>query len=281
MNTSFDSEFDRPLIIISAPRSGSTLLFETLARAKNVYTIGTESFNVIGGMRALNPATRGFESHRLDASAATEDVILELRSRFRAAVFDRDGAKPRTWPLRLLEKTPRNALRVPFLVKVFPGAHFLYLHRRAEEVLASMIEGWSSGRFDSFRGLPGWSRPGWSFLLTPGWRSLDGKPLHEIVAAQWQTTMRTLLDDLAELPSARVHKVRYDELVADPRKEIPRLCAELDFEWDRPLDETLPWSSTTLSRPGSEKWRRYLAEIDAVRPLLNETIARSENFAQR
>ena len=274
-----DREFDRPVIIISAPRSGSTLLFETLARAKNVYTLGTESFNVIKSVRALDPATRGFQSHRLDASAASGDVIRQLRARFRGAVFDRHGAKPTALPLRMLEKTPRNALRIPFLAKVFPEAHFVYLHRRAEEVLASMMEAWASGRFDSFRGLPGWSRSGWSFLLTPGWRNLDGKPLHEIVAAQWQTTMSILLDDFSALPPERIHKIRYDALLRDPRHEIARLCAELDLQWDQPLEETLPLSSTTLSQPGAEKWRRYVAELDAVRPGLHATIERSEHFA--
>ena len=91
-----DPEFDRPVIIISAPRSGSTLLFETLAQAQNVYTIGTESFNVIEGVRALNPATRGLESHRLDAEAASDEVVRALRARLRAALFDRHGTKPRT-----------------------------------------------------------------------------------------------------------------------------------------------------------------------------------------
>ncbi|MGA9827371.1 MAG: aspartyl/asparaginyl beta-hydroxylase domain-containing protein, partial [Rhodanobacteraceae bacterium] len=38
-----DPRFDRPVFIVSPPRSGSTLLFETLARAPDLYTVGGES----------------------------------------------------------------------------------------------------------------------------------------------------------------------------------------------------------------------------------------------
>ena len=47
---SLDPEFDRPVFLISSPRSGSTFLFETLARAKDVYTIGDESHGLIEGI---------------------------------------------------------------------------------------------------------------------------------------------------------------------------------------------------------------------------------------
>ena len=35
-----DPVFDRPIFIVSAPRSGSTLLFEVLSKVRDIYTIG-------------------------------------------------------------------------------------------------------------------------------------------------------------------------------------------------------------------------------------------------
>jgi LPS sulfotransferase NodH len=280
-----DREFRRPVLIVSAPRSGSTLLFETLARAGNVFTIGDESHRLIEGIEALNPMLAGFASNRLDAAAATPAVSATLRARFRTELVDRDGNPPYGLPLRLLEKTPKNALRIPFLAHVFPEAEFVFLYRDVRATLASMIEAWQSGRFRTYPQLPGWPGPAWSLLLVPGWRDLAGRPLPEIVAAQWQATMRCMLDDLAALPPARVHVARYEALLADPSGEIARLCTALDFACDRTPDAGLPLSRYTLSPPQADKWRKHEAAIQSVLPGLAETIARAEaaliDFANR
>ena len=276
-----DAEFDRPVFIVSPPRSGSTFLFETLTRAKEVYTVGDESHSLIEGIGVLHPRARGFASNRLDVDAAGSDVVKDLRTRFRNALRDRDGAPPARWPLRLLEKTPKNSLRIPFLAKVFPEAQFIYLHRDMRQVLASMIEAWNSGRFRTYPNLPDWSGLPWSLVLTPGWRELAGKPLHDVVAAQWRAVTDTLLEDLSALPRERVHIARYDTLTADTAGEIARLCAAVDFVWDRPIDAELPLSRYTVSKPDPGKWRKYENEIASVLPGLRDTIARSDAFAVR
>ena len=229
----------------------------------------------------MHPAARGFESNRLGTDAAGSDVITELRGRFRAALIDREGTPPATFPARMLEKTPKNSLRVPFLARVFPEAQFVFLYREPRQVLASMIEAWQSGRFRTYPNLPDWPGAPWSLLLTPGWRTLAGKPLHEIVAAQWQATTELLLDDLSALSADRVHVIRYDKLLADPQGEIERLCAAVGFVWDRPLDANLPLSRYTVSQPNPDKWRRHESEINAVLPQLAQTIARAERFVAR
>ncbi len=276
-----DKNFDRPVFIVSPPRSGSTFLFETLAQAANVFTIGDESHALIEGIPELTPAQRGFDSNRLDGEAATPAIAAELRNRFRGALIDRDGAQPYGAPLRMLEKTPKNSLRIPFLARIFPEARFVYLHRDVREVLASMIEAWNSGNFNTYRRLPEWTGPPWSLLLVPGWRELSGKPLHEIVAAQWQKTMEILLDDLAALPEDRVHIARYEVLIAQPAAEIERLCTALDFVWDRQPAANLPLSRYTVTPPAADKWRRHEREIEMVLPQLRTTIARAERFATR
>ena len=275
-----DKEFDRPVFIVSPPRSGSTFLFETLAQAGNVFTIGDESHSLIEGIDALNPTLHGFVSNRLEAADATPSVSAQIRSRFRAALVDRDGGQPYGLPLRMLEKTPKNSLRVPFLAQIFPEAQFIYLHRDVREVLASMIEAWLSGSFITYR-LPDWPEPPWSLLLVPGWRELAGKPLHEIVAAQWQATLRTLLDDLSALPRERVHIAHYAALRADTAAEIGRLCDAVDFVWDRPPAANPKLSRYTLTKPDADKWRKHEAEIEAVLPQLRDTIERAERFATR
>ena len=66
--------------------------------------------------------------------------VEALHSRFLAGLRDRDGAPPPdAGVLRLLEKTPRNSLRVGFLDAVFPDALFVYLHREPGPTIASMM----------------------------------------------------------------------------------------------------------------------------------------------
>ena len=49
------NEFDRPIFIVSTPRSGSTLLYETLERAPELFSIGDESHGLIEGVPGLSP----------------------------------------------------------------------------------------------------------------------------------------------------------------------------------------------------------------------------------
>lgn len=269
---------ERPVILLSAPRSGSTLLFETLARATDAFTIGHESHRTIESIPGLHPSARGFDSNRLLAGDATPEVIAALRRNFGAGLRDRHGNAPVIGAsVRLLEKTPKNTLRVPFLRSVFPDARFVYLYRDPRPVIASMIEAWQSGRFRTYPNLPGWSGLPWSLLLVPGWRSLIGRPIEEVVAAQWAATTSLVLDDLERLPPDVIDVVRYDDLTVSPAAQVARLCKAAALKVVAPADE-LPLSRHTLSPPDPEKWRRYEHEIERLWPLLAPVHDRAERF---
>ena len=262
-----DPVFDRPTFIVSSPRSGSTLLFETLSKAPGLATIGSESHALMEAIPGVSPAARNWDSNRMTAAEATPAIVAALRERFRGALRDRTGAAIGANPVRMLEKTPKNALRIPFLAAAFPEARFIYLHRDPQPTLASMMEAWSSGGFRTYPQLPGWTGLDWSLLLVPGWRELIGAPLNRIVATQWATTTRILLDDLAALPSDRWRSIRYEAFIAAPQPEISRLCQAMDLGWDAQLGASLPMARHTVSAPNPDKWRASAAAIEAVRPV--------------
>lgn len=268
----------RPVFLVSTPRSGSTLLFGTVVQSPDACSIGGESHGVFEGIRALHPAANGWHSNRLDAAQATPAVVAELARRFADKLAGRDGAPPAPHQ-RMVEKTPKNALRVPFLAAAFPGASFVYLHRAARPTLSSMIEAWQSGRFRTYPRLPGWTVPlPWSLLLVPGWRALHGRPLPEIVARQWAATTDALVADLAALPRRQVATLSYEAFLAAPQAEIARLCAALGLAWDRDLGLELPLSPTTVSPPDAAKWRRHAPAIEAVAPLFAAAEQRAAAF---
>ncbi|MEZ5961202.1 MAG: sulfotransferase [Hyphomonadaceae bacterium] len=277
-----DPRFDRPIFIVNPPRSGSSLLFETLAQAPDLYTVGGESHQIVEGIRGLGIVAANFDSNCLDESHARPEIVSMLRERFEQQLRNRDNAPPGAGRVRMLEKTPKNALRIPFLAKAFPEAHFIYLYRDPRQVLSSMMEGWESGRFVMYPNLPGWTGPRpWSFLLTPGWRELNDAPLERLVAGQWSSAMKVLLDSLDQLPTDRWSTARYDALIADPNAEIARICKNVGLDWDRTLGQELPIARHTVSKPNADKWRGRGEEIESVLPSIAAMLDRAANAAQR
>lgn len=273
-----DGAIERPVILVSAPRSGSTMFFEALEKSSDLFSIGGESHGLIESIDMLHPASRNFDSNVLAARHCSRDVARELHFRFRGAAARPDGTKPAAGePIRLLEKTPKNALRIPFMKQLFPDARFVYLYRDPKSVLASMIDAWQSGKFRTYPDLPGWAGLPWSLLLTPGWRELIGQPLHYIVAHQWVTATRIMLDDLEALDPQAVVKVRYESLLADPRSELDRVCA---FCGIAPVPEfdVLPPSKHTLTLPAVDKWKRHADLIEEIWPIVAEQARRAEEY---
>ena len=276
-----DPAITRPLIILCAPRSGSTLLFERLVACSPEWAaIGSESHVLVEGIAALNPERRGHDSNVLDASDATPQVVAELRARFLSAARDRDGrrAADEREALRLLVNAPKNALRIPFLRSAFPDARFLYIWREPEESLASMIEGWQSGLFVTYPELPDWPGPRWSYLLVPGWRKLAGRPLSEIVAAQWRITQEHLLREMAAIAPEAIRALSLDDFLADPERSLRAICDFAAVRFDRPPPAEMPLSRHTLTPPAPDKWRSHEAELAPLLASLSVVTNQARKF---
>ena len=121
--------FERPVFIVAAPRSGSTLLFETMARNRGLWTIGGESHQEFEAIPGLNPASSIYHSNRLTEADADPATAATLMDAFAAKLQHADGNQLHQYPqeqrptaIRFLEKTPKNALRIPFMRAVFPDA---------------------------------------------------------------------------------------------------------------------------------------------------------------
>ncbi len=264
----------RPIFIVAAPRSGSTLLFETLAASSSLHTLGGEAHWLIERLPALRPGAPGVESNRLTATHATAEIAAQIVSGALDQLRDSQGQPPAGDQVRLLEKTPKNALRIPFLNAIFPDAGFVFLWRDPRENVSSIIEAWRSGNWVTYRELPGWEGS-WSMLLPPGWQRLQGKPIEEIAAYQWDTANRMVLEDLSALPRERWCSLGYHELLADPAATIGRICGHASIEFDSRLAtrvaSPLPLSRYTHTAPEPEKWKRNEELVLRVLPRLDAT----------
>ncbi len=275
---------DRPVFIVAAPRSGSTLLFETLALNRELWSLGDESHKHFESIPSLRPDQENL-TNRLSAEMATQDVIETLTNSFVADLRNSDGqlfaqlpALERPNEVRFLEKTPKNSLRIPFIVKAFPDARFIFLFRDAKQNVSSLLDSWRSGGFVTYPRLPGWpaSQP-WSHLLIPGWQDLVNKSLAEIVARQWLVTNQTILHDLYKLPDERWCAIEYDSLLANTLSELQRLCHFSQIIFGQRMHEVaskpLKLSKYTLTAPQPDKWTKNAAEIEPVIPSTEQLMA--------
>ena len=274
------NEIVRPIIIVSSPRSGSTMFFEALEKNPDLFSIGGESHALIESIAELHPASRNFESNVLTTNNCPENISKELRARFSKASTKVDGTKALTGQeVRLIEKTPKNALRIPFMKQLFPDAQFVYLYRDPKHVISSMIDAWQSGRFVTYPDLPNWQGLPWSLLLIPGWRELIGKPLHHVVAQQWATTTRIMLDDLQALDQSQIIKVRYENLLLDTNNQLNRVCTFAGIKQFENIQE-LALSKHTLTKPDPDKWKRNEQLIDEIWPIIESQVLRVAAFVQ-
>jgi LPS sulfotransferase NodH len=276
------AKFSKPVFIVAAPRSGSTLLFETLAASSQLCTVGGEAHWLVEGIAELRPGAPGVDSNRLTAQHVTPAIADDIREQIRERLQDHAGQKlAEPGARRFLEKTPKNALRIPFFNQMFPDAQFIFLWRDPRENISSMMDAWRSGQWRTYPKLDGFEGP-WSLLLPPEWRTMNGKPLHEVTAWQWRRTNEIVLDDLQSLPRERWTALEYADLVSDPAVAVAKLCEFLNIPIDATLGQRLsaplPEARYTLSKPAVDKWRKNEAEILTVLPSVQATWERLQSL---
>lgn len=126
MNT-HEAEIPKPIIIIGAPRSGTTILGQLLKHHEDLFY--AEEYRLTWLYGNVGP------SDMLRPRHARVEVKEYIRKRFSTMVAQA-GRK------RLLEKTPSNSLRPLFVDEVFPDALYLNITRDPTECVLSMRDLW-------------------------------------------------------------------------------------------------------------------------------------------
>ena len=262
---------DRPVFIIGAPRSGTSLLYAILRQSSRFKHWPGESHEIWEA--DFHPALRGWESNALSAEDLTDDAAARIRRSFLLVT----GRKH-----RLIDKTPRNALRIPFVEALFPDAHYIYLQRDGRENVNSLINAWRTPRYRTYELPGGHSIPGvdpkwWKFVLYPGWREDRGGPLEVVCAQQWISSNDHALGASKEVGLDRWVEVRYEDLIEDPVAEVGRILEFLGVPYERGVKDKAAAIATTpintVTPPERGKWRRENpAEIAAILPLLRPTM---------
>jgi hypothetical protein len=264
---------ERPVFIFGAPRSGTSLLYSMVRSAPGTAHWPGEAHEIWEA--DYHPALRGWTSNALDAS----DVTPEGGRRIRRSFFLVAGPHR-----RLVDKTPRNAMRVAFVDALFPDATFVFLKRDGRDNVSSLINAWRTPRYRTYflpepHHIPGVDPRWWKFVLYPGWRDDLHGPVEVVCARQWAASNDLALDAAAGVAGGRWIEVRYEDLVAEPDATIADLLERLGLDYSPAVRAkvraiaTTPINAVTPPEPG--KWRRENAtEIEAVSDVIAPTMRR-------
>lgn len=264
-------ELDRPVFIIGAPRSGTSLLYAILRRSGKLRHWPGESHEIWEA--DYHPALRGWASNALTA----DDVDPEAAKRIKRAFFLVTGTRH-----RLIDKTPRNALRVGFVDALFPDARFIYIKRDGRENINSLINAWRTPRYRTYElpephAIPGVDPKWWKFVLYPGWREDREGPLEVVTAKQWIHSNTGAMEGFARVAPERVLELRYEDLVDASVEEVGRVMGFLDLPYEAAVKEKAAATSTTpintVTPPERGKWRKENpTEIESVTDLIAPTM---------
>ena len=218
-------DLDRPIFIVGAPRSGTTTLFRLLGAHPDLRSLGHEGHDCWRHFH--HPRRDGWQSDALDAA----DVTSRERSFVHRWFYARLGDG------RFVEKTPENAMRIPYLLELFPRAHVVWAKRDPEATLRSMLNGWrdANGTFRSYYVPEELHIPGlaadrrWCFGLVHGWRDLRDAPLPEVVAEQWRQHVGGALAGRQLVAPERWHEVKLEDLVSAPDTTVSDLLEGLEL----------------------------------------------------
>ena len=230
----------------------------------------------------LRPGTFRCDSNRLTQANLCDRLAAAIKTDLLEQVRDSLGhplpVSGRN-TIRLIEKTPKNILRIPFIDALFPDSLFVYLYRNPRENISSIMDGWRSSRFVTYRWIRGRHGP-WSFLLPPLWQSVVAKPLADVAAFQWESANRYAVEDLSRLRPERWTTVAYEDLIAQPLTTVRRLCNFMGVVVDDALlarcSGPLPLSRYTLTSPSEQKSEQNAAELAPVVPQMEPLAKRLE-----
>lgn len=239
------------LFILGAPRSGTSLLYRTLALHPDAAWISNygRRLPALPEVAVLNRLARrlprrrqrvwfgpqGDNAYRYGERRGLTDRLFPQPVEGEP-VFERRGvlqgleghaSTPEQRRLRtdaarltraaggrvLVSKRIGHNRRVGLLDEIFPGARFVVVSRDGRAVVRSLlaVDWWPDS-------------PVWWYGGTPrDWIAAGGDP-HQLAAHHWVREVAAIEAGLAGVPPARVLRVRYEDLVTAPQVELDRVA---------------------------------------------------------
>lgn len=274
-----------PIFLLGNVRSGTSLMHD-------LFDLHPEVTSWYEPRTIWTYADPGRRHDRFDETDATPRVVSYIRGRFLDHQKKHGG-------LRIMEKTPSNLLRIPYVRAIFPESRYLYLVREPLANISSSEMMWHTPvhlnkvwrriketpktqlHFYAARYVVDHARirllrkenlSVWGVRYPGIYKDLKRLTVEEVIAKQWVACSRRARADLAELDPGTVLYMRYEDFVADPVAQFARVLEHFDLAMTPAIERKL----TTEVDPGrQDKWHRLSPDVlRAVVPILREEMAK-------
>ena len=213
----------KPIFIVGAPRSGTTLLRYVLCSHPRIYMPPESNFiphlfarrptdplepddvlRLLERIETYTPFWRDWDGDPPDPASLVEGLVRITPADLIDALYRRYAA--RFGAERWGDKSPLYASHVPLLTTMFPQAQVVHIVRDPRDVVASSLAAYRGARF---------------FYMDPFY-----------AARTWRRRVDDATSGGTPLGPHRYHQVRYEDLTLDPEREIRALCRFLGEPFD-------------------------------------------------
>lgn len=279
-------ELKPPIILFGNFRSGTTLLQKLISTHPDVVSL----YEPVSLWLYADPV----RSHdEFDESDATDQVKRYIRNEF-LQYQQQNGNRI------IVEKTPHNILRIPYVRAIFPEAHFLYIVRNPLSFVSSVELKWQQPatrkriakrlKFTPVTQLHHYVKR----FLSQQWNNrilkrkylsiwgprykgiqedLKTEDLMVVIARQWARSSAKAERDLALLEENGVLRLRYEDFVEDPVSDMERICAHCGLQM---TDEMARIVKETVKTDRKHKWQRFEPQVLArIIPELSDEMERN------
>lgn len=181
----------------------------------------------------------------------------------------------------VMEKTPANILKIPYVRAIFPEATYLFIVRDPFSFISSVELKWQrtlsakgirrrlkstpitqlhhyAGRFIRQYVDKQILRRKYQAIWGPRYKGIDedvqAHDLLTVIARQWSVCSRKAEKDLALFENGRVLRLKYEDFVENPISDMERICAHCGLEMTPQMAKA---ANEWVKSDRKYKWRRF------------------------
>lgn len=284
--SAMSDELKPPIILFGNFRSGTTMLQKIIASHPAVVPL----YEPVGIWLSADPSREHDEFEEADA---TDRVKRYIRGWF--LKYQRENGNR-----IIVEKTPHNILKIPYVRAIFPDARFIYIVRNPLSFVSSVELKWQRpvgtrrikarlkktpltqlhhyvGRLIkqqwNSRVLKRKYLPIWGPRYRGIQQDLKEQDLLTVIARQWARAASKAEKDLALFEPGQVLRLKYEDFVDDPLSGLERICAHcglvMTTEFARQIQDM-------VKTDRKDKWQRFDAsDLARIIPELQSEMQRA------
>jgi hypothetical protein len=261
------SELKPPIFIFGNTRSGTTIVQKVMATHPGI--VGWYEPNALWLY-----ADSGRIHDEFDERDATSRVKQYIRHRFLKYQKQHGNCV-------VVEKTPQNILRIPYVRAVFPEAAFLYIVRNPFSFISSVEIKWQrpvtgGGIVRRLKDMPLSQLHHWvrRYLVQqfnkrvlrrkylsiwgPRYKGIqDDLKTHDlltVIARQWAIPSMKAEKDMATFDNGQILRLKYEDFVDHPISDLERICAHCGLEMSSDMVNA---TKEMVKSDRKIKWQRF------------------------